>query len=43
MSQFNESPVGMGLFILGLIVTIIATIIVTRVTKAALNDAIEEE
>ncbi|MBT04657.1 MAG: hypothetical protein CMA92_02665 [Euryarchaeota archaeon] len=43
MSQFNESPVGMGLLILGLIATIIATIIVTRVTMAALNDAIEEE
>ena len=43
MSQFNESPVGMGLLILGLIATIIATIIVTRVTMAALNDTIEEE
>ncbi len=43
MSQFNQSPVGMGLLILGLIATIIATIIVTRVTMAALNDAIEEE
>ncbi len=43
MSQFNESPVGMGLLILGLIATIIATIIVTRGTMAALNDAIEEE
>ena len=43
MSQFNESPIGMGLLILGLIATIIATIIVTRVTMAALNDAIEEE
>ena len=29
--------------ILGLIATIIATIIVTRVTMAALNDTIEEE
>ena len=43
MSQFNQSPVGMGLLILGLIATVIATIIVTRVTMAALNDAIEEE
>ena len=43
MSQFNESPVGMGLLILGLIATIIATIIVTRVTMAALSDTIEEE
>jgi len=43
ISQFNQSPVGMGLLILGLIATIIATIIVTRVTMAALNDAIEEE
>jgi len=43
MSQFNESPIGMGLLILGLIATIIATIIVTRVTMAALNDTIEEE
>ena len=43
MSQFNQSPVGVGLLILGLIATLIATIIVTRVTMAALNDAIEEE
>ena len=43
MGGFKQSPLGLGLLVLGLIATVIATIIVTRVTMKALNDAIEEE
>ncbi len=43
MGGFKQSPLGMTLLFLGLIATILATIIVTRVTMKGLNDAIEEE
>ena len=43
MGGFKQSPLGLGLLVLGLVATVIATIIVTRVTMKALNDAIEEE
>lgn len=43
MGGFKQSPLGMSLLFLGLIATILATIIVTRVTLKGLNDAIEEE
>jgi len=43
MGGFQQSPLGIALLVLGIIATLIATIIVTRVTMKALNDAIEEE
>ncbi|RJU83217.1 MAG: TVP38/TMEM64 family protein [Candidatus Poseidoniales archaeon] len=43
MGGFQKSPLGIALLVLGIIATLIATIIVTRVTMKALNDAIEEE
>tara|TARA_B110000444_G_scaffold261558_1_gene315311 strand:+ start:14775 stop:15503 length:729 start_codon:yes stop_codon:yes gene_type:complete len=42
MGGFKQSPLGMSLLFLGLMATILATIIVTRVTMKGLNDAIEE-
>ena len=43
MGGFKQSPLGMTLLFLGLMATILATIIVTRVTMKGLNNAIEQE
>ena len=43
MDGFKQSPLGLALLVMGLVATVFATIIVTKVTMKALNDAIEEE
>jgi hypothetical protein len=43
MDGFKQSPLGLALLVMGLVATVFATIIVTKVTMKALNIAIEEE
>ncbi len=42
LAAFSESPSALAMMVIGLIATVVATIIVTRVTMRALNDVIDD-
>ena len=43
MDELKQSPMGIGMLLLGIVATIVATVIVTRVSISALRESIGEE